>query len=143
MDSFATLSNNDREVIESGDEEVFLLYIMAHIFLGKMYLWYRRVGDFFFEDVIKAIRNDLKLDAITTYTVLCVIVDMGYATAGTLKVEGAGRENYLRLTDKGRVQMVYWHTAGEDLAFEMVREWHIKHRNKTSGISINRMEVVS
>lgn len=127
MDSFAILSNKEREVIDSGDEETFYLYILAHIFLGKMYLMHRRVGDYFFGKSIMEIRKSLLLDAVTTHIILGVLTEMGYAVAGTMKVNGGGREGYLCLTEKGRVGMTYWYLQGEDIAFEMVKEWHIKH----------------
>jgi hypothetical protein len=128
---FTTLSLKDEEVISKGDENVFLLYVVSHIFLGAM--WKRLgLGRFFFPDGISAVQADLGLDSIVIPFIIGQLTDLGYVKNGITGSRKDGKKGplsplpYSLITTKGITTMSIWAYMGQDLAFDLITEW--RHR---------------
>ncbi len=122
---FATLSPSDEKVIVEGDEDYFLLYITSHIVLGVMFAWHRRLGSFFFPEVIKAIRKECGIPNDIMPLVIATMAELGYLRNGITKMEGKPTP-FSMVTTKGQTNMAIWAFMGPDLVFEMVRQWRIR-----------------
>lgn len=119
---FATLSPKDEEVIRSGEEDVFLLYVVSHIFLGAMMKWHTRIGSYFFPESLKAIREEMGLDPVLLPYIMAALGELGYVKNGIVKQDGKPVP-YSSLTVKGQTNMAIWSYMAQDLAFELITAW--------------------
>jgi hypothetical protein len=122
---FATLSPTDHEVINGGDEDSFILYILAHAVLGTMFTYHRRLGSYFEPEAIKAIRIENSLDIQTMQLVMGAMQELGYIRPAP-KFENGRATLRIAMTIKGMTNSAIWAHMGDDLAFEMVYQWRTR-----------------